>query len=504
MKHQKKLAAALACAMAVGLCAGHVLADGATDSTQQVDPPLLIMPAPRPAPSESETESPDVENADSALSGSATTLPAPVSRKAFIVEGTSRPADLPATEDAPGTVSFENLGPRMLEKNLNIMALDKNIEAIESVDYEEMEKGLKAAIAMLSTTQAQLNQQISDTTAALDGLKALLSPENSTLSPEMAAVLPAIVTSSKASITSLKTTVTSMDAQLATYQDTLDQLKNGLIEEKYDDVLRQLDNGKCQILKGGESLYLALLGLEQTYQGLERNLASLDRTLAELDIRYEMGQISALTLSEAKAGRTALVSGMTTLEMNMTALRRQLEGMLGEKITGTIQLQPLTAVANDELSRVDATKDLDSVKRHSYDLRSAKDAYNTADDELDAVRSNPMAAEYEEDMAYYNRSAAKITVEATEQSILLSFTTLCDQIRDQQQVLNAAQTSLAVKQSSYAAAQLKYEQGTISYNTLMTAQDAMDEAADAVDTAAIDLFTYYNNYCWAVEHGILN
>ena len=115
-----------------------------------------------------------------------------------------------------------------------------------------------------------------------------------------------------------------------------------------------------------------------------------------------------------------------------------------------------------------------------------------------------MAAEYEEDMAYYNRSAAKITVEATEQSILLSFTTLCDQIRDQQQVLNAAQTSLAVKQSSYAAAQLKYEQGTISYNTLMTAQDAMDEAADAVDTAAIDLFTYYNNYCWAVEHGILN
>ena len=495
MKHQKKLAAALACAMAVGLCAGHVLADGATDSTQQVDPPLLIMPAPRPAPSDSEGESPDVENADSALSGSATTLPPAVARKAFIVEGTSRPADLPAAEDAPGTVSFENLGPRMLEKNLNIMALDENIEAINSVDYDEMEDGLKAAISMISDQQKKLELLVQSTTATVDGLQAALG----TIFPAMD--LTALELSA---ISYPQATITSLETQLATYQDTLDQLKNGQIEEKYDDVLRQLGNGKRQILKGGESLYLALLGLEQTYQGLERNLASLDRTLAELDIRYEMGQISALTLSEAKAGRTALVSGMTTLEMNMTALRRQLEGMLGEKITGTIQLQPLTAVTNDELSRVDAAKDLDSVKRHSYDLRSAKDAYNTADDELDAVRNNPMAAEYEEDMAYYNRSAAQITLEATEQSILLSFTTLCDQIRDQQQVLNAAQTSLAVKQSSYAAAQLKYEQGTISYNTLMTAQDAMDEAADAVDTAAIDLFTYYNNYCWAVEHGILN
>ena len=71
-------------------------------------------------------------------------------------------------------------------------------------------------------------------------------------------------------------------------------------------------------------------------------------------------------------------------------------------------------------------------------------------------------------------------------------------------MLAAAKTTLAIKQDSYSAAQLKYEQGTISYNTLMTALDTLNEAADAVDTAAIDLFTYYNNYCWAVEHGILN
>ena len=482
MKHQKKLAAALACALALSLCAGHVLADGTADTAQRVDAPLII--APRPAPAVDTQTPTEVKT---------TTQPAPATaaRKAFIVEDTAAPAG----EDAPGTVSFENLAPRMLEHNLNIRALDQSIEAIEAVDYEEMEKGLNMAISMISAQQKQLDQLVDGTNATVAGLHALLSM----LSPnaDLSALQASLALYPQA-------TIASLEAQLDTYRDTLEQLEDGQIQEKTDAVLLQLDNAKRQILRGGETLYLALLGLEQTYQGLERNLAALDRTLAELAVRYEAGQISALTLAEAEAGRTALLSGMTTLDMNMTALRRQLEGMLGVEITGTIRLQPLTAVTAGELARVDAAKDLERVQDNSYDLRSAKDAYNTADDEYDAVLSNKAAADYEEDVAYYNRAAAKLTLAATEQSILLSFTTLCDQIHDQQQVLNAAKTTLAVKQNSYAAAQLKYAQGTISYNALMTAQDAMDEAADAVDTAAIDLFTYYNNYCWAVEHGILN
>ena len=494
MRHQRKLSAALACALAVSLCAGHVLADGTADSAQQPAPPLLIAPAPRPAPAEGDP-APQAPAIEDSAAADASSLPVPTARKAFIVEGTPRPIEMPAVEDAAGTVSFENLGPRMLEKNLNILALNENIEAIQSVDYDEMESGLKTAISMISAQQKQLKQLVDGTSAALEGLNAALAAQN--LGIDLSVFQPSLIAYPQA-------TIASLDAQLTSYQETLDQLKDGQIEDKYNAVLRQLGNGKRQILKGGETLYLTLLGLEQTHQGLERNLASLDRTLAELEVRYEAGQISALTLSEAKAGRTALVSGMTTLEMNMTALRRQLEGMLGEEISGTIQLQPLTAVTAEELARVDAVGDLKSVQQRSYDLRSAKDAYNTADDEYDAVRNNPMAAEYEEDMAFFNRAAAEITVEATEQSVMLAFTTLCDQIHDQQQVLAAARTTHAVKQDNYAAAQLKYEQGTISHNTLMTALDALNEAADAVDTAAIDLFTYYNNYCWAVEHGILN
>jgi outer membrane protein TolC len=51
---------------------------------------------------------------------------------------------------------------------------------------------------------------------------------------------------------------------------------------------------------------------------------------------------------------------------------------------------------------------------------------------------------------------------------------------------------------------MKYEQGTISKNTLLSAEDDLHAAEDTVQNAAIDLFSAYNTYCWAVQHGILN
>ena len=67
-----------------------------------------------------------------------------------------------------------------------------------------------------------------------------------------------------------------------------------------------------------------------------------------------------------------------------------------------------------------------------------------------------------------------------------------------------AETALALEEASYAAAQLKHSQGTISQNALLTAADELESARDAVNSAAIDLFSAYNNYRWAVDHGILN
>ena len=63
--------------------------------------------------------------------------------------------------------------------------------------------------------------------------------------------------------------------------------------------------------------------------------------------------------------------------------------------------------------------------------------------------------------------------------------------------------TLACQQDSYAASELKYQQGTISENALLTARDALAEAEEKVLAAGNDLFSSYNSYCWAVQHGIL-
>ena len=71
------------------------------------------------------------------------------------------------------------------------------------------------------------------------------------------------------------------------------------------------------------------------------------------------------------------------------------------------------------------------------------------------------------------------------------------------QVLDAAQTALAVERDNYALAQLKQSQGNLSQNGLLEAEDKLKEAREKVAGAENDLFSAYNNYRWAVARGIL-
>lgn len=494
MKQNRKLAAAVACAMLIGLCGGHALADGTPDPSQIVTPPELIGQV----------------SPDTALSGSAeSSAPdAPSSlfplseHRDLVVEGTQSQTsqdirDKETMEDPEGTVSFENLERRVRENNLTMLALDENLNAIDAMDLEEMREGLTQAVDMLQTQKDQLQGLVDGVSSVLDGISRVL--DKLCLNSEIVGVAEFFL------LAFPQSTIMTLDTQLATCQDTIDQIDNGVIEAQTDDAAAQIANAQNQIVMGAQTLYITLLGLEQTQQNLERSLAALDRTSAELDIRYEMGQISALTLAEVKSGRTSLLSGMKTLEMNLTGLRRQLEAMLGlEETPGTIQLAPLTAVTAEDLAELDYDRDLEWVMKRSYTLEAAEKAWHDAADSYYELRDSDTAADYEVEAARYSMRAADLSHQAAEQSLGLSFAALWDQIADQQQVLSAAKTALAVQQDTYAAAQLKYEQGVLSHNKLLDAADTLESARDTVETEQIDLFTSLNTYRWAVKHGILN
>lgn len=256
-----------------------------------------------------------------------------------------------------------------------------------------------------------------------------------------------------------------------------------------------MESGCHQIVKGAETLFIALVGMEQQEVALERQLAALDRTVEEMKVRQEWGQISELQLMEVESGRGTLVSGLTTLRMNISNYKMQLEQMVGEDMTGKIQLGTLPAVTADQLNAINVEEDLKKVLRRSYDVIAA----DNARDKADSVSMPGMgdALENMQDAAHHSYLAAREQAE-------LSFRMLCAQVQDQRQVLAVAETALETEELAYQAAKLKYEHGTISHNALLTAQDELKTAQEAVKTAKNDLFSYYNNYRWAVDHGILN
>ena len=281
--------------------------------------------------------------------------------------------------------------------------------------------------------------------------------------------------------------------------------RDGELKKDNAGVVHQLKNMEDSTIQMAQSAYITLLALEEQSAALARQDAALDRTLAELELRYQLGQISTMTLEQAKAGKIQLESGKATLDMNITALRRQLNAMVGEELTAPLTLGALPAVTVEQLSAMDVEKDLEKAKAASYDLYAAKKTLDDADEEYDdsGAKSYYNERDYKKVQARHKWQSAQYTYNATVQKYELTFRSLCDKVKDCAQILSAAKVSLECERSDLAAAQLKYEQGTISENALHTAEDELYTAQDTVSGAERDLFTAYNNYRWAVDYGLL-
>lgn len=248
-----------------------------------------------------------------------------------------------------------------------------------------------------------------------------------------------------------------------------------------DVIQKQLKNGVNQLVVGAQNLYIALVGLQQQETALERQLAALDRTLEEMNLRYEMGQISQLQLLEIESGRASLASGLATLRVNMESLKLQLEQMLGMEMTGTVRLDPLPAVTDEQLAALDVEEDLKEVRKRNYDIYAAANAEDSG-----------------------GGKAARFAYQETRQQVEMKFRIVYAKLLDSRQALDAAALALTCEEQQFAASQLKYEQGTISRNALLTAEDELKTAQESLQTAKNNLFTAYNNYRAAVDRGILN
>ncbi len=361
--------------------------------------------------------------------------------------------------DPLGQVRFSSVEQRIRENNLQILALNEQIAALEEIDYEKQLDKLRRALNSLAGSQWTMLEMGMGSSYAYD----------------------------------------QMNQSYSALRRQFDAIWDGDLQEDNAGIVRQLKNLEDQIALGGETMYMAILAMESQEDGLERQLAALDRQLEELRLRHKLGQISTLALTEAEAGRASLASGLETLRMNIRVYKAQLETLLGAEQTGSIQLGGVPQVTAKQLSDMDLEAGLASAKEASYELFDAK---RTLKDTQDAYHG---IGDYTPTLnAEHGWPAAKYTYNNTVQNYEMKFRTLYAQVKDYKQILEASKVSASSKEASYAAAELKYRQGNISKNTLLTAEDELTAAKEAVRSAENDLFTAYNNYCWAVKTGILN
>lgn len=464
MKDRRTIAAILAAALTLTMCGVSAVAAGEAGSSAAPDSSAAVQADQADASATVGGTPEDSSAADTSAADSSQADASGEDQTAQDADTEEHPEPEIITPDAVGTVSFANVSRRLRENNLSVLSLEENINAIKAIDYDKMTDDIRKSLNGIADAQWFLT------------------------------------------IGGNSFAAKSMSSSYESLKDTFDDIRDGKLQEDNEAVIRQLENAQDQVAMAGESLYIALTEMELNGQTLSRSITALDRTIKELNLRYDLGQISALTLEQTKAGRTSALSGQETLTMNIGTYKTQLEQMIGAELTGKIKLQGLPQVTAQQLAAMDLDKDLAAAKEASYTLFAAQRTLDDARDDFKDTAEDYMynTGKYQYVTAQHQWQAAQYTYNAAVQSFETSFRTLYLQVKDYQQVLQASKTALATEKDNFAAAQKKHDLGNLSDNALADAKDKVSEAQDKVDGAAIDLFSAYNNYRWAVDHGILN
>lgn len=416
------------------------------------------------------------------------------------------------TIPSDGTLSFSQIGERVKANNLTLKAAEESLKQAKAMDWDDAIDEMEDAIdnldiqisQLLNGSSAQLEQAKKDLDSSLssiitstEGLSGLGDVIKNTIT---VSTLTTLSQYGKMQAESLKSTKESLE-------DQLDDLK----EQKQDyqktlkDTERQIDYAADQTISGAESLYLTILSTQLQLDGLKNNtLASTQRSLKEIELRYQLGQVSKLTLTQVQNGYESLASSITSLENTVSTLYSSLQSLMGDVPTGKLRLLDTPSVTANELSYLNYASDLAKAKENSYTLYTADRAVEDAEDAMNDARRDEGKNSYQYKMAEYAYQSSIYKKDAAVANFEASFLNLYKAIAPAQSALAAKQSALAYEQQMYAVAEKKYQLGNLSANALQDAKDTLDSAQRDVEAAQLDLFTAYHSYNQAVKLGLVS
>ena len=413
------------------------------------------------------------------------------------------------TIPSDGTLSFSQIGERVKANNLTLKAAEESFKQAKAMDWDDAIDEMEDAIDNLDI---QISQLLNGSTNQLATANAALtaSLDKVSVSGEKIENLGDVINS----VSMLKTLAQygqmqaeSLKSTKESLEDQLDDLK----EQKQDyqktlkDTERQIDYAADQTISGAESLYLTILSTQLQLDGLKNNtLASTQRSLKEIELRYQLGQVSKLTLTQVQNGYESLASSITSLENTVSTLYSSLQSLMGDVPTGKLRLLDTPSVTANELSYLNYASDLSKAKENSYTLYTADRAVEDAEDAMNDARRDEGKNSYQYKMAEYAYQSSIYKKDAAVASFEASFLNLYKAIAPAQTALAAKQSALAYEQQMYAVAEKKYQLGNLSANALQDAKDTLDSAQRDVEAAQLDLFTAYHSYNQAVKLGLVS
>ena len=416
------------------------------------------------------------------------------------------------TIPSDGTLAFSQIGERVKANNLTLKAAEESLKQVKAMDWDDAIDEMEDAIDNLDIQISQLingsSYQLEAANKALTESLGKVSVSEGTISNLPDVIKNTITVSTLQTLSEYgKIQAESLKASKESLEDQLDDLK----EQKQDyqktlkDTERQIGYAADQTISGAESLYLTILSTQLQLDGLKNNtLASTQRSLKEIELRYQLGQVSKLTLTQVQNGYESLESSITSLENTVSTLYSSLQSLMGDVPTGKLRLLDTPSVTANELSYLNYASDLSKAKENSYTLYTADRAVEDAEDAMNDARRDEGKNSYQYKMAEYAYQSSLYKKDAAVASFEASFLNLYKAIAPAQTALAAKQSALAYEQQMYAVAEKKYQLGNLSANALQDAKDTLDSAQRDVEAAQLDLFTAYHSYNQAVKLGLVS
>lgn len=408
-----------------------------------------------------------------------------------------------AEQPASGTLALSEISALVRANNLTIQANDQIIpgkkalidEAIDEIDdgiddLEDAIDGLEDAIDGLEKMDAMYDGLIQVYLGAAGAPDSKMQElVGAILGNQADMALGGIALLLMSDQSSIASQIKQLEAQIDTLEDQIDQLedqRDELEDTDFDAAERQLDAVVDQIVKGAETLYIALHTMQSSYDGLLRQEAILQMKLAEMEKRYELGQVSAVDVASVRDGMRQLTRGKETLAMNLRNSKGDLNLLLGRDAAVNFELVELPEVTTAQITAMNLESDLKRGMKNSYDLYAAEEAVETAKDGDGADRK-------------YNIRQAEYQLQSAENSFRQSFTKLFRAVEDAARAVQTASDSRGFQITQLNVAKTKYQLGKISYHDYVEAQIDLAQADADLKTAQNDLYLAYNNYQWAIR-----